>query len=301
MLLFAQRFGDYLDEDGPHPPELFASVLIDPRSFNMEYLSADVGRAWFQRGLNYFYDRIIMEFGSGARNASGNSDENSCVANPSAALRFSMFDDLATDAVEARKKQLQHELCAFQTNTRPVKFEYEYCYENDAVQSSRTQRRWVQKKDKESDFNLVQFWNSEEMKTTYPLLHKLVQRVLVVRVHSIDAERVRNSMLRGHASSRRPCLLCFQVFSHATLLDKRNYSPEVFSKLMFLKCNKELLRLSVTKPVDETVKSASSFIESGFVSYHLRESVELPNVSDGPCYVDDDDKVFEGEDDLLSV
>lgn len=182
-----QRVTDYFNDSTVHPPELFASVLVDPRVNRLNFVAEGHQRDWISRGVAYFKAEARHEVKLPA------SQTPVAAAVNTAAARF--FDDLPTDhdaALElykAEEVRVSEEIRSFMQLSEAVPFEGSCFYEEVAeAGSGRTQRRWVQKE--AESFSLVAYWNDPSRRAMYPLLSKLVQRLLVVRIHSIDAERV---------------------------------------------------------------------------------------------------------------
>jgi hypothetical protein len=71
-----------------------------------------------------------------------------------------------------------------------------------------------------------------------------------------------------------------QVFSHATQLDRRNYSPSVSSNILFLKCNKHLLH-EATVAEEPATTEGTTFITKSFVSLEEPVSQEASTPANG--------------------
>jgi hypothetical protein len=160
----------------------------------MDYVDSALSDAWYDRGEKYFVAQLRREAACAPVASSTGK----------AALRLQKKRQLegatgsgvvsAEPAVlAARISQLENELQQFYDDEPPVEFNCAYHYEVDDhrasdIASSRTVRRWHALN--EGTFDLAAYWRSPELKLKYPLLSSLVPRLLVVRVHSIDVERV---------------------------------------------------------------------------------------------------------------
>ena len=201
-----QRFGGYLYS---LPPEIVASVLIDPRVKRLQFLaSPEVKTSWFDKAKAHFKSMCVRDAEIAAARAA-NAKAAAVVTNRSAqaASDASQSDtssgksddseeDTAAwvttsgnvaDRYTAAALTLESELSEFVRSEPSVKF-VRPVHELNKQQMQHVNR--CERFNLPVDFDLVQFWQDPKTCNRFPTLSGYVQRLLVLRIHSVDQERV---------------------------------------------------------------------------------------------------------------